>query len=138
MWISLFVIILIVAVGVLNTVLMSVLERTREYGVLKALGSRPAQVFQLVMFEVAIMAAGSIVIGTCLSLLGNYLLSIYGISMPQALTYGGIEFKTMYAEINMRSLVIPGVTVLVAALLVAMFPALRAAHTDPARSMRHH
>lgn len=137
MWISLFIIILIVAVGVLNTVLMSVLERTREYGVLKALGSRPAQIFGLVMLEVTIMAAASIAIGACLSVIANYLLSIYGISIPQAITYGGIEFKTMYAEINTRSLVIPAVTVLVSALLVALFPAVRAARTEPARTMRH-
>lgn len=138
MWISLFVIILIVAVGVLNTILMSVLERTREYGVLKALGSRPSQIFQLVSVEVTIMAAGSIGIGVLIGLLANHLLSIYGISLPNEITYGGIAFKTMYAEINVRSLVIPAVTVLVSALLVAVFPALRAARTDPAKSMRHH
>ncbi len=138
MWISLFVIILIVAVGVLNTVLMSVLERTREYGVLKALGVRPKQIFGLVLTEVNIMATGSIIIGAGLGILINYLLSIHGISYPQSLTYGGFEFQEMYSEVNARSLIIPAITVIVSASLVATFPAIRASRTAPARAMRAH
>ena len=57
------VIMLIVAIGVLNTVLMSVLERTREYGVLKAVGTKPTQIFWLVICEVILIAIGSIAVG---------------------------------------------------------------------------
>jgi ABC-type lipoprotein release transport system permease subunit len=55
MWIMLFVIILIVAVGVLNTVLMSVLERRREYGLMRAIGTKPRQIIRLVLWEVSIL-----------------------------------------------------------------------------------
>ena len=130
------IIMLIVAIGVLNTVLMSVLERTSEYGVLRAVGTKPAQIFWLVICEVLIIALGSIAVGALLGASINYLLSIYGITMPQEFTYGGIKFQTMYAEVNARSLIIPAITVVLAAAVVSLFPALKAARILPARAMR--
>jgi ABC-type lipoprotein release transport system permease subunit len=137
-WISLFIILMIVAVGVLNTVLMSVLERTREYGVLRAIGTRPGQIFTLVICEVAIMTIFSIIIGAMLGTLVNHLLSIEGIAMPQAFSYGGIEFDRMYTEVNARSLYIPAITVLLSAIFVSAFPSIKAARIEPARAMRTH
>ena len=138
MWIMLFVITLIVAVGVLNTVLMSVLERTREYGVLRALGTKPRQIFWQVLAEVNIIAVASIVVGAGLSILINYLLSIHGVSMPGSFTYGGIEFNKFYSQVSDRSLFIPALTVLLAASVISVFPALRAARIEPAKAMRIH
>ncbi len=132
------VIMLIVAIGVLNTVLMSVLERTREYGVLKAVGTKPTQIFRLVICEVFIIALGSICVGAMLGVLANYLLSIYGITLPEEFTYGGIKFETMYAEVNARSLIIPAITVLLSATVVSLFPAIKAARIMPAKAMRTH
>jgi len=137
-WISLFVIMLIVAIGVLNTVLMTVMERRREYGLLRALGTRPGQIVRVVLSETFVMAVASVIIGVAVSLVVNYLLSLKGISMPQPITYGGIEFTTMKTEINARSLYIPAITVIIVAVLVSIYPALRAAHIAPARVMRMH
>jgi ABC-type lipoprotein release transport system permease subunit len=44
----------------------------------------------------------------------------------------------MYSEVNARTFWIPGICVLLSALFVALFPATRAAHTPPAKSMRMH
>jgi putative ABC transport system permease protein len=137
-WIMLFIVILIVAIGVLNTVLMTVLERTREYGVLRAVGTRPLQVFRLVVWEVAFMATIGIAAGFCLSLPVNYLLSQYGIPMPLTFTYGGVEFTHYYAEVNAHSLYLPAITVALAAMIVSIFPAIRAAKIAPARALRTH
>ncbi len=138
-WISLFVIILIVAVGVLNTVLMTVLERTREYGVLRAIGTGPGQIFRLVIYEVAIMAVISVIVGTALSLLSLHLLSIYGIPFPDnGFEYGGVVFTHGYAEINLISILAPTIAVVLSAMLVSIFPAVRAARIAPARAMRMH
>ena len=136
--ISRWVIMLIVAIGVLNTVLMSVLERTREYGVLKAVGTKPMQIFWLVICEVVIITLGSICVGALLGSLVNYLLSIYGITYPEAITYGGMKIKTLYAVVNLRCLIIPAITVMVSATVVSLFPAIKAARILPAQAMRTH
>ena len=136
--ISRLVIMLIVAIGVFNTVLMSVLERTREYGVLKAIGTKPVQIFWLVVCEVVIIALGSICVGALLGVLANYLFSIYGITYPQEITFGGMKLKTLYAEVNVRSLVIPAITVMLSATIVSLFPAIKAARIMPAKAMRTH
>ncbi len=131
-----FVIILIVAMGVLNTVLMSVLERTREYGLLRAVGTKPIQIFYLVLCEVVIIAIVSVIIGALLGTIINYLLSIYGITLNEAFTYGGMKFDTLHAEINLRTYTIPFLTVMLSALLVSLYPAIKAARILPAKAMR--
>jgi putative ABC transport system permease protein len=137
-WVMLLVIMIIVAVGVLNTVLMSVLERRREYGVLKAVGTKPSQIIKIVLYEVNILALICIVIGIGVGLLINFFLSTHGITLSTAFTYGGIKFQTLKSEINARSFCIPALTIIFAATVVSLFPAIRAGRTDPARSMRLH
>ncbi len=137
-WIMLAIIIIVVAVGVLNTVLMTVLERTREYGVLRAVGTGPGQIFGLVLIEVFIMAIISIILAIGLSYTVNYALSIHGVATPTTFTYGGIEFRKMYTEINARSFYIPALCIVFSAMFVALFPAAKAAHVAPAKAMRMH
>jgi putative ABC transport system permease protein len=138
MWITLLVIVVIVAVGVLNTVLMSVLERRREYGLLRALGTKPRRIVRLVLLEVVILAAFSMIIGAGLGLGANIILSKHGIKFSSGLTYGGMVFDTMRSEINLRSFTIPALTVILSAVLVGFFPAVRASRTEPAQTMRMH
>jgi ABC-type lipoprotein release transport system permease subunit len=137
-WIMLFIVILIVAIGVLNTVLMTVLERTREYGVLRSVGTQPLQVFRLVLYEIGFMGIAGIVIGAGLSLFINHLLSNHGIAMPHAFTYGGIEFTHYYSEVNAHSIYIPALTVMLSAMIVSVFPAIKAARVAPAKALRTH
>lgn len=131
-----FVIILIVAMGVLNTVLMSVLERTREYGLMRAVGTKPIQIFWLVLCEVVIIAIISIIIGAMIGTIINYLLSIYGITFSEGFTFGGMKFDKLHAEVNIRTLIIPAFTVMFSALLVSLYPAIKAARILPAKAMR--
>jgi len=136
MWIMLFVVILIVAVEVLNTVLMSVLERTREYGILKAVGTRPTQVFRLVLYEVFIIAVASSVIGAGLGFISNYFLSTYGITLSQPFSYGGVSFQKMQSVINARSFYLPAIIIILSGTLISIFPAVKAARVAPAKAMR--
>ena len=81
MYYTLIIIVLVVAVGVLNTVLMLVLERRREYGVLKAMGTRPLQIIKLVLTEVSILAFFSVVLGVLIGWFVNLILSQHGITL---------------------------------------------------------
>ena len=116
---------------------MAVLERQREYGLLKAMGTRPRQILCLVLYEVNILAIFSIVAGSGLAYLANNWLSRHGISLSEPFSYGGMTFKTMYAEINVQSFVIPALAVLGTAVLVSFLPALKAARTESAKTMRN-
>jgi len=138
--VMLLILFIIVAIGVLNTALMSVLERRREYGVLRALGTRPKQIFRLIILEVMLLAGISIVLGFAVSLSVNSYISQHQIPITgffsKPITFGGMDFKTFTSEVNLRSFVIPALTVLVSAFLVSLMPALRAARTEPARAIR--
>jgi ABC-type lipoprotein release transport system permease subunit len=138
-WIMLFIVALVVAVGVLNTVLMTVLERRREYGLMRALGTRPGGVFVMVLLEVLVMALVSIALGSGAGYLINYTLSIHGVPVPgESFSYGGVVFDRLYTEVNAQSFYIPALCVLLTAVVVSLFPALRAAKAAPARTMKIH
>lgn len=130
-----FIFMIVIAIGVLNTVLMSTLERMREFGVLRAIGTRPNIIFGLITLETGTMAMIGIFIGFFISLVLNYYFSIYGIQM-EPFEYGGMKFDKMVAVINLRSFVIPLYTVLFSSLFVSIFPALKAARVIPAKAMR--
>ena len=130
------VVMIIVAVGVLNTVLMSVLERTHEYGVLKAMGTRPSQIFMMILLEVGIITTGCIVLGSGVGTLVNYIFTRVGIEVPTAMEVGGFAIETMVSEINAKTYWMPGVIVFTAAMLVSLFPAIKAARTVPVEAMR--
>jgi ABC-type lipoprotein release transport system permease subunit len=134
--ISLMILTLIVAVGVLNTVLMVILERTPEFGLLKALGTRPFTIFRLIVLETAFISLISVVVGSAFGILGNYLLSIYGIDYPTPLEYGGMVFETLTAVISLRSIYQPGLIIFLTAVLVSTLPAIKAARVIPVKSMR--
>jgi putative ABC transport system permease protein len=138
MWVMLLVIVIIVAVGVLNTVLMAVLERRREYGLLKALGTKPGRIVRLVLLEVLFLSILAGLAGAAVGLGANAVLSRHGIKFGSGLTYGGMVFDTMTSEINLRSFIIPAITVVLCAVVVSLVPAIKAARTEPARTMRMH
>ncbi|MDH3857304.1 MAG: ABC transporter permease, partial [Gammaproteobacteria bacterium] len=76
------VLIVLVAFSVLNTQLMSVLERTREFGTMMALGLQPARLSRLVMLETALMTALGLVLGIAVGLAINIYMSRVGFSYP--------------------------------------------------------
>jgi ABC-type lipoprotein release transport system permease subunit len=137
-WISIVVITMLVAIGVLNTVLMNVLERTREYGLMRAMGTSPASVFSLVIIEVIVMAVMTVIVACIVSYVLNYSLSSVGIPMPLEIEYGGVSFNSMNTEINTRSYLIPLFCVVFSAAFISIFPAIKAARTRPAVAMRSH
>jgi len=108
--------IIVVAITILNTVLMSVLERQKEYGVLRAIGTRPGRIVGMVVTETALLAAASIVLGSILGFLLNLYFSRHGIALANPIEWGSMQFRTMKGEINARSFYLPTCTVIVTSL----------------------
>lgn len=134
--IMLAIIIAVAALGVLNTILMMVLERRREFGVMKAIGTQPKSIVKMIVLEAGIMGLVSVVLGSILSTIGLMILSKHGMILDPPLDYGGFTFREMVASITPGCYWIPAVCVMVTALIVSLIPAVKAAHTDAAKSMR--
>ena len=138
LWISLSIIMVIVAVGVLNTVLMTILERTREFGMLRAVGTRPKSIFALILLETSFLTVLSMVPAAALSLACNYVLSLSGIALPEPIDVAGFSFDRLLSSTAPRTLWIPAIVVAASALVVSTIPALRAARITPIDAMRSH
>jgi ABC-type lipoprotein release transport system permease subunit len=137
-WVMYAVLILLVAFSVLNTQLMSVLERTREFGVMLALGLSPGRLARLVGLETALLAA----LGLGLGVLLGALLALY--LQQVGFTFPGMEEmnarfnlpERIYPPVTLASLLWGPLTVFLGALLAAVYPALRLFGLQPVAAMR--
>ena len=134
--ISIIVFTIIIAIGVLNTVLMVILERTREYGVLRAVGTRPSGIFKMIVFETAFLAALSSAVGVVLGLCINLYFMLHGIKMPEPVHYGGIIFDSIVSNITPITVILPVAIIMSSAILVSLLPAIRASQIEPVKAMR--
>ena len=133
---SLFIIVFIVFIGVLNTVLMSVLERTHEFGVLKAIGSRPATITVMILLETTLLAFLSVVVGIVLAIPIIYWFANVGFAMPEPIDMGGVAFQHMTGEFSLQIFLLPMLFILSFAIVVAILPGIRAARVLPTEAMR--
>ena len=127
---------IVVAIGVFNTVLMVILERTREFGVLRALGTRPSQVFMLIVLETTYLLNHKYN-----SWYGGWnacqlVVSVYGITLSTPLEFGGFLFDKITAQITIRSILMPAAIIFGTAVVVSIWPAGRAAWVIPVKALR--
>lgn len=137
-WFMYAVLIVLVAFSVLNTQLMSVLERTREFGTMMALGVKPARLSTLVITETFIMSSLGLALGAALGTALAYYLSIVGFSYPGMAEMAG-KFNLpdrMYPSLSLLSIFLgPGI-VFLCSLLASLYPALRLFLLQPVSAMR--
>jgi len=133
------IILAIVAVVVSNTLLMSVFERTREMGILAALGLKGRQIMTMFMLESAILGALGVLIGVILGSLGTYYLATVGIHIGDMasevsadMSYG----ETMYASFQWSATAILSVVCWVITMLASLYPAWFATRKEPIDALR--
>ena len=135
---------ILVAAGIFNTIFMSVMERTREFGIMVAIGYSPKQLFSVVMAESAIFA----VVGLILSTAATAPLYLY-------LHKNGLDMTEMYKSMGMTSMDISGVgfdpvmpfgvfpenlvaialAIVLACMLAGLYPAWKAGRVEPVESI---
>lgn len=135
----LFVVLIVAASGVLNTVLMGVLERTREFGIMLALGTKPAQISNMVAMESFFLGFIGAVIGTIAGAGLVFISGIKGIDLSvisSALNSFYIG-SVVYPRLDVLSVVFYASVVLLTTLFVSVIPARKAARLTPIEAIRH-
>jgi ABC-type lipoprotein release transport system permease subunit len=129
----------IVAVVVANTLLMSVFERTREMGILAALGMKGRQIMAMFLMESATLGAIGIILGVALGSLGVYYLATEGFHYGEIASVGGTEMAlgtTMYAAFQWADTAMLAVACLIIILLASLYPAWFATRKEPIDALR--
>ncbi len=137
-WFMYAVLIVLVAFSVLNTQLMSVLDRTREFGIVMALGLAPIRLGRLVFLETGIMAGLGLLLGVAA---GSAVVSWFGF---HGFTYPGLEEMSarfnlpgrIYPSASFASLIWGPSVVFLACLAAAIYPAAKLLRLQPVAAMR--
>ena len=128
----------LMAIGIINTQLMAVFERTQEFGLLRALGMKPRLVLLMVTIESALLIGVGVLIGAAMALLTIWSL-LDGIDLS-AFAQGLEMFKAgqvLKPTYHGESMVVFSVLIWLLGILVALWPARRAAKSSPVEAMRH-
>ena len=133
-----FVLVILVAFSVLNTQTMSVLERTREFGIVMALGLKPGRLARLILLESGLMGAMGAFFGALIGGLITWYFSVYGFTYP-GLEEMASQFNLpgrMYPAVTIPSLLLGPAVVFVFSLLATIYPAVRLNGLHPVEAMR--
>jgi ABC-type lipoprotein release transport system permease subunit len=137
--IYLVVILLALVFGIINTMLMAVLERVKELGMLMAIGMNKGKVFAMIVLEAIMLGLVSAPIGLLLGYLTIEYVGEYGIDLSiysGALADYGIE-KIIYFEIAPEVYWEMAIGVFVTSVLAAIYPALKAIRLKPVEALQH-
>lgn len=131
---------LVITAGLLNTVLMSVFERRREFGVLLALGLRPFQLVRLVLTESVLVAGFGLIIGGLLMIPLGYYMKTTGLDLSEMMgnhsAVGVLVDPILKIEFYAPNLIGISVALVLLSLAAAAYPAVAAARLDPASAMK--
>jgi ABC-type lipoprotein release transport system permease subunit len=132
------VLVVLVAFSVLNTQLMSVLERTREFGVVISLGLTPGRLGRLVLLESALMGLLALVLGVLLGAALVQWLSVHGFTYPGLDEMAG-QFNLpdrIYPQVSVVGLLLGPLVVLISSLLATLYPMIKLHWLEPVEAMR--
>jgi ABC-type lipoprotein release transport system permease subunit len=130
----------IVGIGILNLLLMAIYERTREIGLLGALGFKPRHISWLFLLEGAMMGLVGVVFGVALGLIFNVITGRIGwdfTAFSSMTTWSALISGKIYPTLGLENLVQRVLIVLVISILAALIPAWEASHTEPAKALHY-
>jgi putative ABC transport system permease protein len=134
------IIMVIVGIGILNLLLMAIYERTREIGILGALGLKPYQISILFVLEGVLMGVVGVAAGVVLGLLINGVLRQVGLDFAQyssLSSYMALISDKIYPAWGVDKLLQRTLTVLIITALAALYPAREAAQREPSEALHY-
>jgi ABC-type lipoprotein release transport system permease subunit len=134
------IIIAIAGIGILNLLLMAVYERTREIGLLGAMGLKPRQIATLFILEGTMIGVVGVVAGVLIGLALNGSLGVVGLDYSQFSSlsdYMALVTTRIYPTLGLNNLVARALTVIVISTLAAWIPANEASRREPAEALHY-
>ncbi len=134
-----FILFMIVAFGILNTIQMSVFERTREFGIMLAIGTGPGQVIKIVLIESFFIT----IIGTALGVVSGSILCHYFWIYPidfsgysEEMAAFGMTITTFPTDATALNYIVTAILTFVISMMFSVFPARRAAKLNLIKAIR--
>ncbi len=134
-----FLLVLVVAFSILNTFLMAIFERTREFGVMMAIGTTPQRLVKLLLYESNFMTIVGVGLGIIIGCGITGLFQVYGIDMSGAsemLKQYGISGR-IYPRLSLITAFAGPVLVWIITIAVAFYPAMKIKKLQPIEAMTH-
>lgn len=135
------VVILIASIGILNLMLMAVFERTREMGVLSALGMKGRQIMGLFLLEGSLIGVVGAVVGCGLGFLLLALVGSVGIDLSKFSSglgdLGALMGSKLYPVVTAADLFSRAVLVVIITAIASLYPAWQASRREPAQALHH-
>ena len=138
MTIFLIIIMLALAFGIINTMLMAVLERKKELGMLISVGMNKRKVFWMIVWESIFLALIAGPLGIVAAFLAIQFFGGYGIDLSfasEGLRSAGLD-STIYPALDTSYYILVAVLVVLTAILSCVYPALKALKLNPAETLR--
>lgn len=132
------ILVVLVIFSVLNTQLMSVLERTHEFGIMKSIGLSNGRLAKLIFIETAMLAAIGLVFGVLLGAVFASIIAYTGLAIPgmEEANYSFQIPDRLYPMINLTTLLVGPSVVFLGSLLAAVYPARKLQRLQPIEAMR--
>jgi ABC-type lipoprotein release transport system permease subunit len=138
MYIFLGIILLALAFGIVNTMLMAVLERTKEIGMLMSIGMSKSRIFRMILLETVLLTLTGGIVGMAVSALLIAVFNRYGIDLSivgegmEALGYEAM----VYPSITVAYFIILTIMILVTGIVSSVYPARKALSIEPAKAIK--
>jgi ABC-type lipoprotein release transport system permease subunit len=134
------IIVMIAGIGILNLLLMAIYERTREIGLLGAMGLKPRQIATTFILEGALIGVVGVIAGIAIGLMAN--LSLMQVGMDYSQFAGVTEYMALisgkvYPTLGTSKLFGRATTILIIAALAALIPAMIASRREPSEALHH-